>query len=85
MDIIISYIEEYAIFCTGIDFTEMFVMSLDFRDVKNNENMSTEIKHTDELSPSMAIFLFISDETIKYQNRSKCLILGVDGCFIFFV
>ena len=37
--------EEYAIFCTRIDFTEMFAMSLDFADVKNNENMSKGIKY----------------------------------------
>ena len=30
----------YAIFCTIMDFTNMFVMSLDFSDVKNNKNMS---------------------------------------------
>ena len=36
-DIIISYMEEYAIFCTRIDLTEMFVMSLDFADVKDNK------------------------------------------------
>ena len=32
--------EVYAIFCTNMDFTEMFVMSLDFADVKNIEYMS---------------------------------------------
>ena len=37
----------------------------------------------DALSPSTAIFLFIFDETIKYQSKSLCLILGVDGWFIF--
>ena len=31
---------DYAIFCTRMDFTKMIVMSLDFADVKNNENMS---------------------------------------------
>ena len=35
-----SYMEENAIFCTKIDFIKIFVMSLDFADVKNNENMS---------------------------------------------
>ena len=38
----------------------------------------------DALSPSTAIFWFISDETI-YQNKSWCLILDVDGCFIYFL
>ena len=32
--------EEYAVFCTRIDFTNIFVMSLDFADVKNNFDMS---------------------------------------------
>ena len=41
-DIIMSYIEVYAIFRTRIDFTEMFEMSLDFADVKDNENMQRE-------------------------------------------
>ena len=31
---------DYAIFGTRIDFTNKFVMSVDFADVKNNENMS---------------------------------------------
>ena len=35
--------EEYAIFCKGIDFRKLFVMSLDFADVKNNETMSKGI------------------------------------------
>ena len=38
----------------------------------------------DALSPSTATFLFISDETI-YKNKSLCLILDVDGCFINFL
>ena len=29
-----------AIFCTKMDFTKMFVMSLDFAEIKNIENMS---------------------------------------------
>ena len=33
-DIIISYMEDYAIFCTRMDFTKMFVISLDFTDIK---------------------------------------------------
>ena len=37
-DIIISYMADYAIFCTGMDFTKKFVMALDFADV--NKNMS---------------------------------------------
>ena len=44
-DILISHMEAYAIFCIRIDFTEMFVMSLDFENVKNKENMSKEMKY----------------------------------------
>ena len=38
-DIIISEMEVCAIFCTRMDFTKMFVMSLDFAEFKNIENM----------------------------------------------
>ena len=31
--------EVYAVICTRIDFIKIFVMSLDFADVKNSENM----------------------------------------------
>ena len=44
--------EVYAIFCTRIDFTNMFEMSLDFADVKHNENMSKGMTN----SPSTAVF-----------------------------
>ena len=30
----------YAIFCTRMDFTKFFVMSIDFAEIKNIENMS---------------------------------------------
>ena len=39
-DIIISYMEVFAIFCIRIDFTKMFVMSLDFAEIKNIIHMS---------------------------------------------
>ena len=39
-DILLSYMEVYAIFCTNIDLTNFFVMSLDFAEIKNIENMS---------------------------------------------
>ena len=32
--------EDYASFYTRMDFIKMFVMSLDFANVKNNEDMS---------------------------------------------
>ena len=31
--------EEYEFLCSRIDFRKMFVMKLDFTDVKNNETM----------------------------------------------
>ena len=36
-DIIISYMEVYAIFCTRMSFITMFVMSLDSAEIKNIE------------------------------------------------
>ena len=48
-----------------------FVMSLDFAEIKNIENMSMGMIYRMHynVSSSTAIFLFISDETI-YQNKS---------------
>ena len=48
--------EESPIFCTGIDFTEMFVMSLDFTYVKNNENMSKGMKYRKHLALQLLYF-----------------------------
>ena len=47
------------------------VMSLDFAEIKNIENMSMGMIYRMHynVSSSTAIFLFISDETI-YQNKS---------------
>ena len=39
-DILISYIEASAIFCTRTDITKMFEMSLDLAEIKNIENQS---------------------------------------------
>ena len=39
-DILTSYMKVSAIFCTRMDFTKMFEMSLDFMEIKNIENMS---------------------------------------------
>ena len=56
-----------AIFCTRIDFTRMFVMSLDFAEKKYRKHVHGD-DIQDALSPSTAIFGFNSDETI-YQNK----------------
>ena len=58
-----------AIFCTRMDFTKLFVMSLDFAEIKNIEKHVHGDDIQDASSPSTAIFLFICDETI-YQNKS---------------
>ena len=42
----ISYIEVGATFCTRMDYTKIFVMSLDFVEIKNIENMSMGITYT---------------------------------------
>ena len=39
-NIMISFMEVYAIFCTRMDFENISVMSLDFAEIKNSENMS---------------------------------------------
>ena len=39
-EILMSYMEVYAIFCTRMDFTNFFVMPLDFAEIKNIKNMS---------------------------------------------
>ena len=39
-DIMISYMEVSAIFCTRMDFTKMFEMSSDFAEIKHIEHMS---------------------------------------------
>ena len=36
----LSYMEVHAIFCTRMEFKEKIVMSLDFAEIENIENMS---------------------------------------------
>ena len=38
-DIIISYAKDNEYFCTRMEFTKMFVISLDFADTKTNKNI----------------------------------------------
>ena len=75
--------EVNAILCTRIDFTEIFVTSLDFADVKSTFNMSQGMTYRTHYAFQLLSFRFISDETIQHQNKSVCLILGVGVCFIF--
>ena len=51
----ISYMEVYAIFCTRMDFTKMFVMALDFAKSKISKHVHVD-DIQDALSPSTAIF-----------------------------
>ena len=81
---IIWHMEGYAISCTRINFTKDVCNVIRFCGNQNNENMSKGMTYGTKLSPSPAIFSFISDYKIKYLNKLLCLILGVDGCFIFF-
>ena len=68
----ISYIEVNAIFYTGIDFTKIFVMSLDFADVKNNFNMSKGMTYRTHLALQLLYFdLFL----MKQYNIKKNLML----------
>ena len=64
---VISYMEAYTIFCKRMDCIKIFVMSLDFVEIKKNHVDRDDIQGT--FSPSTAIFWFISDDTI-YQNKS---------------
>ena len=55
-DIILSCMEDYAIFCTRIDLTKMFVMSLDLADVNNTENMSMGMIYRTRLALQLLCF-----------------------------
>ena len=73
-----------GIFCIRMDFTKIFVRSLDFAEIKNIENMSIGMTYRTHkaLQLLLLLFLFIYYETV-YQNKSLCLILNVDECFSF--
>ena len=74
----------YEIFCTRMDFTKTICNVIRFRGNQKHQKHVDRDDIQDALSPANAIsFLFISDET-TYQNKSLCLVLGVDGCFIYF-
>ena len=58
--------EEYAIFCTRIDFTDIFAMSLDFADVTNNKNMSNGMKYRTHYALKWLFFdLFLMKQHIR--------------------
>ena len=60
---------DFAIFCTRMDFTKMFVISLDFAEVKNKENMSKEKTHGMYLVIQLLYFDFFSYKII-HKNKS---------------
>ena len=65
-DIIVSYMDVYAIFCTRMEFTIYFVMSLDFAEIKNIENMSMGISYRTHLAIQMLYFdLFLMKQYIR--------------------
>ena len=81
--IILSYIDVFAIFRTRMVFAKNICNVIRFRGNQKYRKHVHGDDIQDALSPSTAIFWFISDETI-YQNISWRLILDVDGCFIYF-
>ena len=70
--IIISYMEVYSIFCTRMEVTEMFVMSLDFAEIKNIENMSVGMTYKTHLQPKRVKFtnsvIFVTHSHFSMQT-----------------
>ena len=81
-DMIISYMEVHTIFCTRMNLTKKCNV-IRFRGNEKYWKHAHGDDIQDALSPTAAIVWFISYETI-YLNKSWCLILDVDGCFIYF-
>ena len=54
--------EVYAIFLARMDFTNMFVMSLDFAEIKNIENMSIGMAYRIQL---LYFDLFLTKQYIR--------------------
>ena len=60
---IISYMKVDQIFCTRMDYTNMFVMSLDFAEIKNIENMSIGMTYRMHLALQLLYFdLFLMEQ-----------------------
>ena len=65
-DIIISYMEVYTLFCTRMDFLNMFVMSLDFAEIQNIENMSMGMTYRTHLALQQLYFdIFLMKQYIR--------------------
>ena len=69
-DIVILYMEVDAIFCTRMDFTKMFVMSLDFAEIKKYRKHVHWDDKQDALSPSTAIYFdfFLMKQYIRINS-----------------
>ena len=58
--------EGRAIFCTRMDFSKMFVMSLDFAEINNIENMSMGMRYRTHLARQLLYFdLFLVKQYIR--------------------
>ena len=65
-DIIVSYMDVYAIFCTRMESTIYFVMSLDFAEIKHIKNMSMGISYRTHLALQLLYFdLFLMKQYIR--------------------
>ena len=65
-DIFISYMEVSAIFCTRMDFTKMFEMSLEFVEIKNIKNMSIGMTYRTHLALQLLYFdLFLITQYMR--------------------
>ena len=65
-NILISYMEADAIFCTRMDLTKMFVISLDFTEIKNIKNMSMGMTYRTHKALQLLYFdLFLMKQYIR--------------------
>ena len=61
-----SYMKVNTILCTRMDFTNMFVMSLDFPEIKNIENMSMGVIYRTHLALQLLnLDLFLLKQYIR--------------------
>ena len=81
--IIIPYMDVLTIFCTRNNTKNVWYFIRFYGRQKQRKRAQWNYIE-DAFSPSTAICWLICDETIYYQNKSLCLILSVDGCFIYF-
>ena len=68
--------EVYTILCTRMYFTKIIVMSLDFAEIKKISKTIPWWSHTGRIKPFDCYILII------YLNKSRRLVLDVDGFFL---